>query len=70
MSKLEGLLQYVKDEFKAKNDGKEMDAAEWELVGCTRDTPRQRNGKFETSTSVMTCMNIIKPLFSFVLPIC
>ncbi|KAL7427955.1 hypothetical protein ACHAXH_002583 [Discostella pseudostelligera] len=53
MLKLEGLLQYVKDEFKAKNDGKEMDATEWELVGCTRDTPRQRNG---FDCGVFTCM--------------
>ena len=46
-AKLEGLLQYVKDEYKVKNNGQEMDATEWELVGCTRDTPRQRNGECE-----------------------
>lgn len=43
-AKLEGLLQYLKDEYKAKKGG-EMDTSEWELVPCTRDTPRQRNGK-------------------------
>jgi len=44
MAKLEGLLQYVKDEYRAKN-GKEMDAMEWELVPCKMDTPRQENGE-------------------------
>ena len=44
-SKLEGLLQYLKDEHKAKK-GTELDVSEWELVPCTIDTPRQRNGKF------------------------
>jgi sentrin-specific protease 1 len=48
MAKLEGLLQYVKDEYRAKN-GKDMDATEWELVSCTRDTPRQRNGELHLS---------------------
>ena len=48
VKKLEGLLQYVKDEYRAKN-GKEMDAMEWELVSCTRDTPRQRNGELHLS---------------------
>jgi sentrin-specific protease 1 len=43
-SKLEGLLQYLKDEHKAKK-GTELDVSEWELVPCTMDTPRQRNGK-------------------------
>ena len=44
--KLEGLLQYLKDEWKAKKKGGELDVSEWTLVNCTRDTPRQRNGKF------------------------
>ncbi len=44
-SKLEGLLEYVKDEYRAKNC-KELDVTEWELVFCTRDTPQQRNGEF------------------------
>jgi sentrin-specific protease 1 len=47
-AKLEGLLEYVKDEYRVKN-GKDMDAAEWELVSCTRDTPRQRNGELHLS---------------------
>ena len=45
--KLNGLLQYLKDEYKAKKGG-EMDASEWELVPCTRDTPRQKNRKCVT----------------------
>jgi hypothetical protein len=40
-----GLLEYVKDEYRAKNC-KELDVTEWELVSCTRDSHRQRNGKF------------------------
>ncbi len=46
--KLEGLLEYVKDEYRVKNR-KEMDAAEWELVSCTSDTPRQRNRELHLS---------------------
>jgi sentrin-specific protease 1 len=42
--KLEGLLEYVKDEWKVKK-GSEMDGGEWRLVGCTEDTPRQLNGE-------------------------
>ncbi len=53
MSKLKGLLQYVKDEYRAKN-GEEMDASEWKLVECTTDTPRQRNGEFD-SFSLVCC---------------
>ncbi|KAL3770402.1 hypothetical protein ACHAW5_002319 [Stephanodiscus triporus] len=51
-SKLEGLLKYVKDEYSAKN-GKELDVTEWELVSCTSDTPRQKNGY---DCGVFTCM--------------
>ena len=47
-AKLEGLLQYVKDEYRAKN-GKETDAMEWELVPCKMDTPRQENGELYLS---------------------
>ena len=39
-NKLEGLLEYVKDEYRAKN-GKDMDASDWNLMSCTKDTPRQ-----------------------------
>ena len=52
-AKLKGLLEYVKDEYKVKNGGQEMDVSEWELVSCTADTPQQRNG-FECG--VFTCM--------------
>ena len=45
-SKLEGLLEYLKDEWKAKKKGEEMDWSEWELVGCQEGTPRQLNGEF------------------------
>jgi len=51
-NKLEGLLQYLKDEWKAKKGG-EMNADEWELVGCSKDTPRQMNG---FDCGVFTCM--------------
>jgi sentrin-specific protease 1 len=51
MAKLNGLLQYVKDEYRAKN-GKEMaemDAMEWKLVPCQNDTPQQKNGELYLS---------------------
>ena len=44
-SKLKGLLEYLKDEWRAKKGG-EMDTSEWELVGCQESTPRQNNGQF------------------------
>mmetsp|Transcript_27753 Transcript_27753/g.42835 ORF Transcript_27753/g.42835 Transcript_27753/m.42835 type:complete len:694 (-) Transcript_27753:16-2097(-) len=50
--KLKGLLQYLKDEWKAKKGG-EMDVSEWELVGCQESTPRQLNG---FDCGVFTCM--------------
>jgi len=44
-TKLEGLLEYVKDEHKAKK-GKELEGwEEWELLGCPEDVPRQLNGE-------------------------
>jgi hypothetical protein len=43
-SKLIGLLEYVKDEYRAKN-GKDMDVSDWKLVSCSKGTPRQRNGE-------------------------
>ncbi len=45
-ARLNGLLQYLKDEYKTKNHGKEMDATEWQTVKCD-NTPRQSNGEFE-----------------------
>ncbi len=47
-AKLEGLLNYLKDAYRAKH-GKEMDATELKLVSCRRDTPRQRNGELYLS---------------------
>lgn len=47
LSKLAWLLQYVKDEYRAKKK-EEMDASEWKLEGCTKNCPRQTNGAFET----------------------
>ena len=58
-AKLEGLLEYVKDEYRVKN-GKDMDAAEWELVSCTSDTPQQRNR--ELHLSVMYAMWLVNLL--------
>jgi len=52
MPKLQGLLQYLKDEHRAKK-GTELAAAEWKLVPCTKDTPRQLNG---VDCGVFTCM--------------
>ena len=46
MEKLKGLLQYLKDEWKAKKKGGEMDVSEWKLVDCKKkDTPQQLNGE-------------------------
>ena len=42
--KLEGLLEYLKDEWRAKKGG-DMDCSDWKLVDCTLDTPRQLNGE-------------------------
>ena len=49
--KMKGLLQYLKDEYRATHDGEEMDATEWELVPCKSDTPRQKNGEFHLKDS-------------------
>ena len=43
-AKLQGLFQYVKDEYKAKNGGQKMDVSGWKLVSCTSDTPHQTDG--------------------------
>ncbi len=42
-TKLEGLQECVKDEYRAKN-GREIDVADWKMVSCMRVTPKQRNG--------------------------
>ena len=43
---LNGLIQYLRDEFFDKNNN-EFDVSKWEIVGCTRFVPRQGNGKPE-----------------------
>ena len=50
---LEGLMQYLKDEHKAKKGCPLPDADEWVLVESTPDTPQQRNGH---DCGVFTCM--------------
>ena len=50
---LRGLMQYVKDEWKAKKGGELPDADEWNLVTCEPDTPSQHNG---FDCGVFTCM--------------
>ena len=47
-AKLEGLLQYLKDEYKAKK-GEELDISQWTLVNNTKDTPKQENGDYENT---------------------
>ena len=42
-NKLNGLLQYLKDEHRSKK-GTELEG-DWSVVPCTRITPRQLNGK-------------------------
>ena len=56
MIKLQGIFQYLQDEYRTKKGG-ELDANEWALVGCTRETPRQQNGK-----SFKYAMHSILPL--------
>ena len=51
--KLKGLLQYLKDEHKAKK-GKELEG-EWKLVGCPEDSPRQMNGEGHSSHCNVVC---------------
>jgi sentrin-specific protease 1 len=46
MMYLESLFQYVKDEHQEKQGSPLPDQDQWELVPCTRDTPRQLNGTF------------------------
>jgi len=52
MIKLRALLQYLKDEYKAKKGG-ELNPKEWTLVGCSNSTPRQGNG---FDCGVFTCL--------------
>ena len=41
----DGVLQYLKDEYKAVTDGNELYVGEWETLDCTSITPRQMNGE-------------------------
>ena len=41
----DGVLQYLKDEYKAVTDGNELNVGEWETLDCTCITPRQMNGE-------------------------
>ena len=50
---LEGLMQYLKDEWKAKKGGELPDANKWNLVPCESDVPHQENGY---DCGVFTCM--------------
>ena len=56
MIKLQGIFQYLQDEYRTKKGG-ELDANEWALVGCTRETPMQQNDK-----SFKHTMHSISPL--------
>jgi len=53
MYHMKGLLNYLKDEWRAKKEGELPDADKWRLVSCTRDTPVQENG---FDCGVFTCM--------------
>lgn len=48
---LKTLFQYVQDEHMDKKKCPLPDIDEWELVGTTPDTPRQRNGKCEMTAA-------------------
>lgn len=42
---LQHLFRYLQDEHMDKKKAPLPDANKWQLVECTRDTPRQTNGK-------------------------
>jgi sentrin-specific protease 1 len=50
---INGLMKYVKDEWKAKKGGELPDADEWKLVTCENNVPTQTNG---VDCGVFTCM--------------
>lgn len=52
---LDALFRYVKDEHKDKKKCPLPDEDEWELVECTTDTPRQRNGTSSFCLQGMNC---------------
>jgi hypothetical protein len=45
MHYLQSIFQYIKDEHQDKKKAPLPDVNDWELVPCTRETPRQRNGE-------------------------
>jgi len=53
MYHMNGLLNYLKDEWKAKKGGGLPDLEKWRLLSCTADTPVQENG---FDCGVFTCM--------------
>jgi len=57
-SQLDGLLEYVKDEYRDKK-GKELDVTKWELVSCTKDTPQQTNGEFVFLGGRLACLGVL-----------
>jgi len=57
-SQLDGLLEYVKDEYRDKK-GKELDVTKWELVSCTKDTPQQTNGEFVFLGGRLPCLGVL-----------
>ena len=50
---LDGLMQYLKDEWQAKKGGDLPDADKWMLLECQPDLPLQENGY---DCGVFTCM--------------
>ena len=65
-TKLNGILQYLKDEWRAKRGG-ELDLnCEWELVPCNiDDVPQQENGK-----CVMHCHHALKATYLLTSKLC
>jgi sentrin-specific protease 1 len=52
MDYLKAIYQYIKDEHKDKKKAPFPDEDKWQLIPCTRETPRQLNG---TSPSILVC---------------
>jgi hypothetical protein len=40
-----GVMQYLKDEYKAVTGGDELNDCDWVIKDCSSETPRQRNGE-------------------------
>ena len=54
VSKLNGLLRYLKQEYKGNNDGANLDVSKWRTVNTTALTPRQLNGEYLFISTVAT----------------